>query len=155
MKRIGWALMLIGVVLAGCAPQTQPQAAYYDSKLGYRFTIPSTWPTGRYGVQPLPAGELARLQPLASGGEQFIYLPSDRRYSPQPLFTLFLYSRENWERARTDPGPFNPAVVQPGNIVFAIILPQSNPYDPTSDDGKTYTNMVLTAAQIQQAIKAR
>lgn len=155
--KIAPILALLGLValLAGCVPTAAAPAPYYDSRLGYRFNIPSTWPTGRYGTRELSATELAKLQPLASGAEEFSYLPSDKRNAPQALFTLLVYSQANWEKARTDPGPFNPSVVQPGGLVYAVVFPKASPYEPTSEDGKTYASMVLSLEQIQRAVSTR
>lgn len=160
MKSARSMFALIGLVLAlaACVPSYQAPQPYYETRLGFNFLIPSNWPTGRYGEREYAAVELNQTQPLSSGAIELYYIPLDGTKPPQSLFRIYQYTKTNWATAQGTSSLDRPRFLKSGrggNIVYATVLPTANPYDPTTEDGKTYATMVLTLEQIASSIVER
>jgi hypothetical protein len=156
MKSTLFPTALISLLaLAACVPSYQAPQPYYETRLGFYFLIPSTWPTGRYGEREYTAIELTQTQPLSSGAIELYYIPMDNTKPVQSLFRIYQYTKANWATAQATPGLDRPQLVKSGDVIYAAVLPSTNPYDPTTPDGKMYATMVLTLDQIANSIVKR
>lgn len=143
------------LLLAACgAEQPAPAKAevYHSISGGYHFAIPATW-AGRYRVDtvqgPVDSAAPSGLKQMIT----FAYLPQDGSIRPQVLLALVTMPGEEWDRLSREEGPPQGDLLgRRGDQVVVAALPQSNPFDSLSPDGRQFHAIRLTLDQVRRAI---
>ena len=122
----------------------------FESK-GARFTLdlPPVW-RGNYSVREGPdtsAGSRFRVQ--------FEFRPDPVwKVEPKTLIVVRVFTRAAWDKVMARPGqPVAAKVTERGDDVFALSLPESNPYKPGTPEAKRYDDLVLSVVQDKAGLR--
>jgi len=100
-----------------------------------RLQLPEAWREGEYAMRAVAGEEAARIAP----GAEFAVTAEMKAEPPAILARVLVYPSAAWSRL---------AVAPPGSVlaetesrVFALALPQSNPYPPGSEQARRFVEM--------------
>lgn len=110
----------------------------------YSFKIPESW-KNNYSIHTLEGKKAAKEDAYA----QFI-TTLNYKYGKvtEPLLTITSYKKEDWNKMKKEGGPLPDVLGQAQNFVYVIQGPQSNPFDPTSKDGKLFDKMYMSCNEV-------
>jgi hypothetical protein len=123
---------------------------HFESK-GAKFAVdfPPVW-RGNYSVLEGPdtsAGSRFRVQ--------FVFRPDPAwKVEPQPLIVVRIFSKAAWDKVMAKPGqPVAAKITERGDDVFALSLPETNPYKPGTPEAKRYDDLVLSVVQDKAGLR--
>jgi putative lipoprotein len=106
---------------------------------GLRLQLPESWNEGEYAMR-IVKGEAARLR---WPGAQFIISAEFRPggTTPAALATVLVYPRKHWLAMLAEPGPAPTVLAETEARVYALALPQSNPYAPLTPTAQRFDEL--------------
>lgn len=129
------------------AAKTMPTEKYVSPTSQFDLTLPGVW-TGKYRVT-----EKKDTTAGAHLAAEFIFIPdSGSKAPPRTLMTLRLFSRAAWEATAKRGRPIGTKLGERGDEVFALSLPESNPYPPGSPEAPAYDLLIISIAQGGQQV---
>ncbi|MFF2533418.1 hypothetical protein [Brevibacillus sp. DP1.3A] len=130
----------------------------------FSFTIPPSW-TGNYIVEEFSSTTKRppRQQPLEGKLDvptkyeaHFMFAPNQRKEGQSSILTIFVMTVPHWNHlSKMEGPPLGDVLAQTHGLVYAVSLPQSNPYDPATPDGKLYGQMVMSLDQVKKAFSVQ
>lgn len=122
------------------AAKTMPTEKYVSATSGFDLTLPGVW-TGKYN-----ATERKDTTAGAHLAVEFKFVPDSGSKAPSlTLMTLRAFSRKAWDKA-TIPGsrPVGAKIGERGDEIFALSLPESNPYPPNSAEAPAFDRLIIS-----------
>jgi hypothetical protein len=122
----------------------------FESKGGsFTVDLPPVW-RGSYSVLEGPdssAGARFRVQ--------FMFRPDPAwKVEPQTLIVVRIFSKAAWDKVMARPGqPVAARITERGDDVFALSLPEVNPYKPGTPEAKRYDDLVLSVVQDKAGLR--
>lgn len=123
---------------------------HFESKgAGFVVDLPPVW-RGNYSVLEGPdtsAGSHFRVQ--------FVFRPDPAwKVEPKALIVVRVFTKSAWDRVLARPGQAIAAkVAERGDQVFALSLPDANPYKPGTPEAKRYDDLVLSVVQDRTGLR--
>ena len=113
-----------------CLPGTEHpwRNRYTTREAGVRLQLPESWNEGEYAMRTL-GGEAVRAR---WPGVLHVITAEFRPVggSPATLATVLVYPQKLWAAQSREPGPAPTLLAETEARVYALLLPQSNPYPP-------------------------
>ncbi|MGG3509008.1 hypothetical protein ABES58_26570 [Paenibacillus lautus] len=110
---------------------------YKNTKANFGLEIPSSW-SGHYKVKHVKSDSMF---PSAKHVVYFDYISKDKQ-DAQSLAIISVYAQNDWKRlSNVDKNQIGSVIGEGNGMVYAVTLPQSNPYDLQSVDGKKFEQM--------------
>lgn len=122
------------------AAKTLPTEKYVSATAGFDLTLPGAW-TGKYR-----ATEKKDTTAGAHLAVEFSFVPDSGSKAPsRNLMTLRVFSRKAWDKA-TMPGarPVGAKIGERGDDIFALSLPETNPYPPSSPEAPAFDRLIIS-----------
>ncbi|CAI8812162.1 hypothetical protein EMIT07CA2_200028 [Brevibacillus sp. IT-7CA2] len=77
-------------------------------------------------------------------------LPNQRKEGQSSFLTIFVMTVPHWNHlSKMEGPPLGDVLAKTHGLVYVVSLPQSNPYDPATPDGKLYGQMVMSLEQVK------
>jgi len=122
------------------AAKTMPTEKYVSATAGFDLTLPGVW-TGKYR-----ATEKKDTTAGAHLAVEFSFVPDSGSKAPSlNLMTVRVFSRKAWDKA-TMPGarPVGAKIGERGDDIFALSLPETNPYPPSSPEAPAFDRLIIS-----------
>lgn len=127
----------------------------------FTFAIPPSW-EGNYIVEEYSTSSnrpSRQQQPLEGKLDvptkyeaHFTFAPNQRKDNPASLLTIFVMTVPHWNHlSKLEGPPLGEVLAQTHGLVYLVSMPQSNPFDPQTPDGKLYQDMVMSLEQVKSA----
>lgn len=130
----------------------------------FTFTLPPTW-KGNYIVEEFSSTTKRppRQQPLEGKLDvptkyevHFMFAPNQRQQEQSTLLTIFVMTVPHWNHlSKMEGPPLGDVLAKTHGLVYVVSLPQSNPYDSATPDGKLYGQMVMSLEQVKAAFSVQ
>ena len=117
-----------------------PDEKYVSATSKFDLTLPGVW-TGKYS-----ATEKKDTTAGAHLAVEFKFVPDSGSKAPSlNVMTLRVFSRKAWDKA-TIPGfrPVGAKIGERGDEIFALSLPESNPYPPNSPEAPAFDRLIIS-----------
>jgi len=113
---------------------------FYSEQGQFKFNLPTKWKNNYIALE-----RRGKAIPTAEWETVFIYTPGGKfTHEEVPLLTVTRLSRKAYQKLRAEEGPFPGTVLKSNESnVWLGILPQSNPYDPSSPEGQKFQSLTI------------
>ncbi|WP_429845144.1 hypothetical protein [Brevibacillus sp. FIR094] len=116
------------------------QEAYTNLQANFSFTPPVSW-NGNYKVSQYGGADANKILPSAKYVMKFDYTAKDGK-DAEPLLMISVFAKNDWTRLSSEEGPpVGSEIAEANGMVYVSITPQSNPFDPESEDGKQFDQL--------------
>ncbi|GIO29642.1 MULTISPECIES: hypothetical protein [Paenibacillus] len=116
------------------------QELYTNSQANFRLKLPASW-KGHYKASQYAGASTNKIMPSAKHVVQFDYTTKDGK-DTEMLLMISVFSKNDWNRLSSEQGPPVGSVITEANgMVYVYTTPQSNPFDPQSNDGKLFDQL--------------
>ncbi|MDQ8165137.1 MAG: hypothetical protein P3A28_05190 [Gemmatimonadota bacterium] len=122
------------------AAKTLPPEKYVSATSGFDLSLPGVW-TGKYSAM-----EKKDTTAGAHLAVEFKFVPDSGSKAPSlNLMTLRVFSRKAWDKANV-PGsrPVGAKLGERGDDIFALSLPESNPYPANSPEAPAFDRLIIS-----------
>ena len=116
------------------------QELYTNSQANFIFKLPVSW-NGHYKTSQYSGKNANQIMPSAKHVVQFDYTAKNGK-DTEMLLMISVFSKNDWSRLSSEEGPPVGSVITKANgMVYVYTVPQSNPFDPQSKDGKLFDQL--------------
>jgi len=120
----------------------------FTSKVaGFSLKYPEVWNNLVKTIDE-PANDTPAIDRIIS----FMYAPKGEiDPNSESLFTVYKVSKKEYDKMKKEEGPaLGQVIAEHDNNVWLGSLPQSNPYDPESKEGKQYQDILMDFKFLQK-----
>lgn len=131
--------------------EAEKETNLYENKVAnFHFEIPARW-TGNYTIHEYTDAEIKENYSSAKHVVDFAY-QTQKEDDTQSLFTIMVFGKQEWKKIAAEEGPpIGEVLMEDASQVFVVAMPQSNPFEMTSADGKLFDSMVLSFTEVKKA----
>ncbi|WP_253298314.1 hypothetical protein [Paenibacillus sp. MSJ-34] len=106
----------------------------------FSFTPPASW-SGHYKMKQFGGADADKMMPSAKHVVQFDYMTKGGK-DTETLLMISVFAKNDWTRLSSEEGtPAGSVIAEANGLVYVYTTPQSNPFDPQSEDGKWFDQL--------------
>ncbi|MFE0559781.1 hypothetical protein ACFW1P_28050 [Paenibacillus sp. NPDC058910] len=116
------------------------QELYTNPQANFSLKLPDSW-NGHSKVSQYAGADADEILPSAKHVVKFDYTSKDGK-DAETLLTISVFTKNDWTRLSHVEGPPVGGVIEEAKgMVYVCTTPQSNPFDPQSEDGKLFDQL--------------
>ncbi|OAB46209.1 hypothetical protein [Paenibacillus glacialis] len=144
-------IFVLSVSLIACGKETKDKSlndnVYKNEKLGFEFKIPERW-GGNYQVK-----EIEKQETIPGETVEFLLSPKNAKdENREGLLSFYIIDKNVYAESEKEEGPsIGEYLGEKGDLVYLVGLPQSNPFEVDSEEGKLFDTMHMSFEDVKEA----
>ncbi|MEH6942684.1 hypothetical protein [Bacillus sp. JJ722] len=112
----------------------------------YSFQIPERW-KNNFAIQTLEGNKAAKEDTYAQLITTFYF--KNGKTTDEVLLSITTYKKADWNKLVKDGGPLPEVIKQTPKYVYVYQVPQSNPFDLKTSNGRIFEKMTMSFEEIE------